>query len=346
MKVGIAGIGFMGMVHYLSYRQIDGVEVVALAEPNEKRLAGDWTDIKGNFGPRGEMMDLSGIQCFADAKQMISDADIDLLDVCLPPGMHADMAVAALDAGKHVFCEKPIALTSEDAHRMVDAAQAHGRILMIGHVLPMFPEYAKAREIVAGGEFGRLLGGHFKRVISDPQWLPHYWDAQKIGGPMLDLHVHDAHFIRLLFGMPKAVISQGRMRGELAEYWNTHFEFDDASLVVSATSGTVGQQGRSFLHGFELHLEQATLAFEFAVIDDQPELLLPLTLLLLDGTVRRPPLGDGDPMIAFQTELSEVKRAIEAGETSAILAGELARDAVTLCRAQTESIRSRQRVSC
>ena len=341
MKVGIAGIGFMGMIHYLSYDKLDGVDVVALAEPNAKRLGGDWTDIKGNFGPQGEMMDLSGIATYADAGAMIAESDVDFVDVCLPPGMHAAVAIEALQAGKHVFCEKPIALTTDDGQRMVAAAEAADRLLMIGHVLPFLPEYRKACELIESGNYGRVLGGHFTRVIDDPQWLANYWDADKIGGPMLDLHVHDAHFIRLVFGMPTSVTSVGRMRGELAEYWNTQFRFENRDLVVTATSGVINQHGRTFMHGCEIHLEEATIGFEFAVIGDQPELLLPLTILTPDGGTERPDLGGGDPMLrAFEAELAEVARSVASGTPSPILGGNLARDAVVLCHKQTESIQT------
>jgi len=346
MKVGIAGIGFMGMVHYLSYLQLKGVEVVALAEPNEKRRAGDWTDIKGNFGPPGEMMDLSGIATFSNAEEMIAEANIDFIDICLPPGLHAQVATPALQAGKHVFCEKPIALTIDDARRMVATANESDKLLLIGHVLPFNPEYHEAYKIVKSGKYGRLLGGNFKRVISDPAWLPDFYDPSKVGGPMLDLHVHDAHYIRLLFGMPLSVTSSGRLRGEVAEYWNTLFRFPDSQVVVTATSGVINQQGRSFTHGFEIHLEKASLLFEMAVIGDQPELLMPFTILDSDGGVQRPSLGGGDPLLPFELELGEVVRSVESGKPSPILSGDLALDAISLCHKQTESIRTGQRVTC
>ncbi len=135
--------------------------------------------------------------------------------------------MAAFKAGKHVLCEKPIALTTADAQRMVKAATASGKQLLIGHVLPFFPEYAFAREAIVSGRYGKLLGGHFKRIISDPQWLKDFFNPQKVGGPVIDLHIHDAHFIRLVCGMPKGVFSRGRMRGDVVEYVDTQFLFDD-----------------------------------------------------------------------------------------------------------------------
>jgi predicted dehydrogenase len=250
--------------------------------------------------------------------------------------------VQALEAGKHVFVEKPMALTVEGCREMVEAARKADRQVLVGHVLPFFPEYAKAREIIAGGQYGRVLGGHFKRVISDPLWLKDFYDPDKVGGPLVDLHVHDAHFIRMLFGMPKSVVSQGRMRGEVVEYCNTLFAFDDARLAVSAASGVIHQQGRSFTHGFEIHLERATLLYDLAVIGGKAELTMPLTVLTGDeqDNVLRPDLGGGDEITAFQYEIEEAVRSIDLGKPSAILGGDLARDAIALCHAQTESVKT------
>jgi predicted dehydrogenase len=346
MRIGIAGIGFMGMIHYLTYQKLRGVKVSALCEADRTRLAGDWRTIKGNFGPQGQMMDLTGIEKYDKLDDLIADPTLDAIDICLPPAFHATTAIKALQAGKHVFSEKPIALTAADANKMVGAAERAGRVLMIGHVLPFFPEYAQARKIIESGRHGRLLGGHFRRVISDPAWLPNYFKPEIIGGPMLDLHVHDAHLIRLLFGMPERVTSQGRMRGEVAEYWNSQCDFADRELVVSATSGIIRQQGRGFLHGFEIHLEKATLAYEFMIVRDQPHVAMPLTVFDNKGNAERPALGDGDPLMAFEAELKEVLKCFKAGRASPILAGDLARDAVVLCNKQTQSMKSGKSVKC
>lgn len=339
IRIGIAGIGFMGMVHYLTYRRVRGAKVVALCEQDPVRLGGDWRSIKGNFGPAGDMMDLSGIARYSEIEQLVDDPNVDLVDVCLPPGLHAQATIAALKAGKHVFCEKPISLSAADGVKMCATAEKTGRLLLIGHVLPFFPEYHFALEAAQSGKFGKLLGGHFKRVISDPKWLPRFYDPDHTGGPMLDLHVHDAHFIRLLFGMPKAVNTAGRMRGAVVEQFTTQFVFDDPDLVVTAASGVIRQQGRPFTHAFEIYFERATLLYDFANLATGPVLAMPLTVLDEKGRATRPKLGSGDPMDAFKAELSEVVRAVGHGRTSPVLDGLLARDAVVLCHKQTESAR-------
>lgn len=339
LRVGIVGLGFMGMIHYLAYRKVRGAKVVAVCETDPKRLAGDWRSIKGNFGPKGQRMDLSHLARYSRVEDLLADPHVDLVDVCLPPSLHAATAAAASSAGKHVFCEKPIALTPADAERMVRAAERAGKLLMIGHVLPFFPEYHFAYEAVCQGRYGRMLGGHFKRIISDPLWLPDFYNPATTGGPMIDLHVHDAHFIRLLCGMPRQVQSAGRMRGEVVERFHTQFLFDDPDVVVTAASGVIDQQGRPFTHGFEIYLEQATLLYEHATIGKGLDANLPLTVLENNGKVKRPKLGGGDPVNSFVREISEVVRAVEAGQPSPVLDGRLARDAVVLCQKQTESVR-------
>lgn len=340
IRVGIAGIGFMGWIHYLAYQKVANVQLAAICTRDPKKLAGDWRGIKGNFGPEGTQVDVSGLGTYARLEDLLADDQVDVVDICLPPALHAEASVQALRAGKHVFCEKPMALTTEECDRMLQAAEQSGKQLLIGHVLPLFPEYAYAHQTIQSGRHGKLLGGTFKRVISDPLWLNDFYDPQRVGGPLIDLHVHDAHLIRLLFGMPWAVSSVGRMRGQVVEYCNSLFHYMDPELVVSATSGVINQQGRSFTHGFEIHLERATMHYEFAVIGDKPELLMPLTILDDQGQVERPELGNGDPVTAFEAEIQAVADSIGSGQPSPVLDGSLARDAIVLCHKQTEAVQT------
>ena len=110
------------------------------------------------------------------------------------------------------------------------------------------------------------------------------------------------------------------------------------ALVVSAVSGIIGQQGRPFTHAFEIHLERATLHYDFAAFADNAE-LMPLKILTEDGRVVRPDLGDGDPVRAFEAEIAEVAASLERGLASDLLSAALARDAIVLCQRQGESAR-------
>lgn len=331
LKIGIVGIGFMGMIHYLAYQRIENVKVVALCESYSKeRLAGDWTKIKGNFGPAGKQMDLAGIATYDNIDDLLKDPNVDVVDICLPPASHAANTIAALKAGKNVFCEKPISLRQEQGVEMVAAAKETGKILMIGHVLPFFNEFNYIYKAAAENRFGKLLGGSFTRVISDPKWLKNFYSLDGSGGPMLDLHIHDAHFIRLLFGMPRTVQCAGRLRGDVPEYFNTQFLYDDPNLVVTATSGCIMQQSRPFQYSYEVHFEKATV---FTDCFNK----VPVTVLHEDDSIEKPEFPAGDDITPFVNELTEARNCFVAGKTSPILDGVLARDALTLCHKEIES---------
>lgn len=342
LRVGIAGIGFMGMIHYLAYQRAAGAKVAALWSRSAKKRAGDWRDIQGNFGPRGEQIDLAGVSTCAEYAELLADESIDLIDICLPPDQHAQAALAALSARKHVFCEKPISVSLADADRMVAAAKSSGKQLLIGHVLPFMGEFAFALAAVRGGQYGKLRGGYFKRIISDPIWLKDFYDPHKTGGPLVDLHIHDAHFIRLLFGMPRAVMSSGRLRGDVVDFASTQFMFDDLDLCVSSASGVIHQQGRPFTHGFEIYFENATLVYNLAGFGPPGKFGTPLSVLTQGGEALQPELPAAHELAGFTSEIEEVARAIASGQPSHLLDGGLARDALELCHKQTESVRRRE----
>ena len=336
LHIGIHGLGFMGMMHYLAYQKLSGVQVTAICESLPERRKGDWTSIKGNFGPQGTQMDLTGVKTYADAEEMYADPNVDLVDICLPPNLHAPTTIAALKAGKHVFCEKPIALSLNDADAMTAAAEASKKLFMVGHVLPFFPAYAFVYEAVRTNKYGKLIGGHFDRVISDPVWLNDFYNMSTFGGPLLDLHIHDAHFIRLLFGMPKQVQSIGRLRGEVPEYFSTQFVFDDPNLVVTSTSGCIFQQGRPFMARSEVHFEKATLVIDGAGT----------TILSEDGKVLPAELPVLDEVGCFVNELKEMTDSVNQGHVSPILDGTLARDALLIALKEMEALQKRQAVMC
>src|SRR5262249_23677686 len=100
VRIGIAGIGFMGMIHYLPAAKLRGAKVTAVQSRDVKKRAGDWRGIRGNFGPPGTQMDLGKVKRHEHFDDLLAD-DIDLVDICTPTHLHEEMAIAALKAGKH-----------------------------------------------------------------------------------------------------------------------------------------------------------------------------------------------------------------------------------------------------
>jgi predicted dehydrogenase len=340
IHVGIVGLGFMGMIHYLAYQQLPGVRVAAICTRSEQRRRGDWTGIRGNFGPAGCQMDLAGVATYARLEDMLAGSDVDLIDVTLPSALHVAATIAAIQAGKHVLCEKPLALERAACDRMAEAARAGNRRLFVGHVLPFFPEYAWALAAVRSDAYGPLQGAAFRRVTSNPTWVANYWSASECGGPLFDLHVHDAHFIRLIAGMPERATSRGRLRDGIPEFWHTLFEFAGGPAIVEATCGTIDQQGRAFDHGFEIRLEEATLLFQFAMMGGVGRYLCPPTMLDSQGRAVPVELSAGDPLQAFVAELSHVLQCLQDDQDSNLLNSQFASDAIQLCELQRASLLS------
>jgi predicted dehydrogenase len=333
MQIGIVGIGFMGRIHFLAAQKVKGARVTALCSRDAKKLAGDWRGIRGNFGPPGQKMDLSGIKKYEHLDDLLADPDIDLVDICNPTHVHAETTIKALRAGKQVLVEKAIALEPKEADAMVKTAGSMGRLLMVAHVLPFFPEFAFAADAVRSGRYGRLLGAHFKRVISKPDWSAEIGDATKTGGPAVDLHIHDTHFIGLVCGVPGKVFSSGIENHGAVEYLTTQYLYGDGGPAVSCSSGAVAQKGRPFVHGYEIYLEQATLVYESGAT--------PLTVLTADGRVKQPkPKGGTEATSGFTAEIQAAVEGIKIGKEPDLLSGKLARDALLLCHKECQSVRT------
>jgi predicted dehydrogenase len=333
IRIGIAGIGFMGMIHFLAARGLRGAHVAAICSRDPKKRGGDWTGIHGNFGPPGTQMDVTGIACLESFEALLADPAVDLIDICTPTSQHADMAVAALRAAKHVLVEKPIALTTADADRMVQAARTHSRMLLVGHVLPFFPEFALLAAAVRSQEYGRLLAGQFQRVIARPDWSAAIADVAQTGGPAIDLHIHDTHFIRMLCGMPDTVFATGHVENDAVVHINAQYRYSGSGPSLACASGALCQRGRPFVHGYEVYFERGTLVHLSDVI--------PPTLYGADRQSEQLKLaGGGDAVACFTAELQAAVNGIETGRPPPELDGRLARDALELCHRECESVRS------
>ena len=346
VRIGIIGIGFMGMIHYYGTRKVSGAEVAAICTRDRKKLEGDWTSIQGNFGPRGGKEDLSHLRRYSRIEDLLADPDIDLVDICLPVQLHKAVSIAALEAGKHVLVEKPISTRLDDATEMVEVGNASGRHFMVAHVLPFFAEFAYAKNAVESGDYGQLHAAHFKRVTSKPMKAYDLEELKRSGGPGIDLHIHDTHFIQLLFGVPDAVFSRGSLATDnLATSLTTQYIYNDRDLSISCSSGGMSQNGRAFSHGFEIYLEKATLLYEFATLGGQPATSMPLTLLTEAGEVQQVDLGEMGPIDAFTDEIQYAVDAIEGGYEPTALSAVGARDALALCYKEAESVKTGQIVS-
>lgn len=349
VRIGIVGIGFMGWTHFsgatkftedgkITGSKLKGAAVTAICTRSPEKLIGDWRSIQGNFGPRGANLDLTEISSYDNYREMIKDPDIDLIDICLPNDQHEKVAIDALEAGKHVIVEKPIALDPKAADRMIAASKKTGKLLMVAHVLPFFPEFKFAAEAISSGKYGKLRAAHFRRVISPPKWSSDMSDFQRLGGWGIDLHIHDNHFISLACGVPKQVFSRGILEGGFVNHVHTQYVYEDMSYAVSAVSGGIAAEGLAFASGFELFLEKATLMYSAGTVAGQWCADRPLTVIE-NGKAKQPKLKGGSEWCsAFTSELQLAVDGVRSGQVPDLLSAELARAALKMCHAEARSI--------
>jgi predicted dehydrogenase len=342
VNVGLVGIGFMGWIHSLAYRRSEFADLIAFASKDPKKRGGDWRGIQGNFGPPGEQISLEGLDVAETLEALVRLPQVDVIDICLPPHLHVDAACSAMEHGKDVFIEKPVALTLEGCHRIQETSRKTGQLALVAHVLPYMGPFAYATELVRSGKYGPAIGGYFKRVISDPTWIPDFYQADKVGGPLVDLHVHDLHWIQLLFGKPKSTHAVGRLHGSVAKYVHVLYEFESPDIAVSSSSGVIDGPGRPFTHAFELHLRDATVHFEFAAHSDAAE-SMPLKVIARDGQVLRPELPAADDIDAFEAEIGEMAQSVLSRQSAPRLSLDHAAGAVELAlEIQEQLIASRR----
>ena len=169
VRLAIIGTGGMGSVHATGIAHDPDVELrwtVDLDLPRAEALA-----------------TTTGATATASMAEALADPDVDAVLIALPTSLHRMATEAAAKAGKHVFCEKPIARTAEDGQAMVAACEAAGVTLMIGHVVRFFPEYARIKEILDSGELGQVATVRASRTNPPVQERsPWFADVEKNGG--------------------------------------------------------------------------------------------------------------------------------------------------------------------
>lgn len=266
VKVGIIGLGFMGTTHFAIHRELGKSEITAVADVDERKLSGDWSRVIGNIGggDNSKPVDLSGIKTYKDAMDLIADPEVEMVDICVPTYLHEKYAVAALESGKHVLCEKPIGRTFSEAKRITEAAEKSDKFFSNGLCVRYWPEYRHAFELYNSGKLGKMISATFKRVspsIHGNAWENWFMKSELSGSALLDLHLHDTDLVRYFFGRPKTVTSFG-VRGFRSDngidHVVTRYDFGDGSLVLTE-GGWDPAKTTPFEMSFQIVCEKGTI---------------------------------------------------------------------------------------
>lgn len=271
LGVGLVGSGFMGRCHAFAYRAVDGVfrtpfkidleiladidaatAVRAATELGFKRSTGDW-------------------------RELVADPNVDVVSVATPNELHEPIALAAIQHGKAVWCEKPLTTSIGGAKRMADAAEKAGVTTIVGFNYLKNPTLALAKEIITSGEIGAVIsfrGIHAEEYMADPL-TPFSWKHQGGGGgAMADIGSHIISMARYLVGDIVEVCGQAdtvtktRPAARGASEMRTVEVDDQAHFIARFANGASGSihatwaaPGRNMLLGFELFASKGSLAF-------------------------------------------------------------------------------------
>jgi len=193
MRVGIAGTGFMGSAHADGWAQTGAKIVGFVAETVQEA-----EPLAAQYGA-AVYKNLSALH-----------QDVDVLDICTPTHLHYEQVLLAAEAGKHIICEKPLALTVEQGQAMLAACRRAGVRMLVAHVVRFFPEYAQAKAIAANGDVGRIGVVRLTRGSYRPKKPVGNWflDESRSGGIILDLMIHDFDYARWVAGEVERVYAK------------------------------------------------------------------------------------------------------------------------------------------
>jgi len=265
VNVAVVGLGFMGVTHLRAYLENPAARVAAVCDPLRLPVNGIIPGIAGNIKSTGDIHLGADVKTFSKLEELLAAPEIDLVDICTPTPMHHAQVIAALRAGRHVLCEKPLARTSAAAREIVAAAEITPGILMPAMCMRFWPGWAWLKQVVAEKSYGPVLAARFRRMSELPAWsqLGTYTGAgSDLGGALFDLHIHDTDFVNYLFGRPQTVFSSGVVAtGGSINHVVTQYGYSDGPAVYAEGSWLLTQ---GFNMAYTLHCERATLDFDLS----------------------------------------------------------------------------------
>ena len=259
IRVAMIGFGGIARAHYMGYARlsVEGapVKLVAVCDIEPERFD---AKLKINAYNTSESLPES-IRRYTDVDELIRSEEFDMADICLPTYLHKDYSIKLMAAGKHVMCEKPMALSGEDCEEMLAASKKFGRRLMIGQCLRFNATYEYLKDAVASGRYGALRRLFMERRSAQPKWSFDHWfeDTARSGGCILDMHIHDIDMARWLLGEPKAVSA---LAYDTVARWaveNSRLYYDDTIVVINGSWDE--PRSSRFYWGFNAGFEGASI---------------------------------------------------------------------------------------
>lgn len=319
--VGVIGLGFMGCTHARAYQAAARAgypcRLAAVCDPSAEKRSGQIA-AGGNIAT-GEsadrLFDAQNVRGYERPEDLLADRSVGLVSICTYTDSHVDLAIAALNAGKHVLVEKPIALDSASVRRLADATRSARTLCMPAMCMRFWPGWDWLHARIADRSLGSLRSVTFTRLGSGPTWAGDFYrDLARSGGALFDLHIHDTDFVYWCFGRPRTITSVGDGMHVTTLYG---FESGPAHVVAEGAWDLAPKAG--FRMRFLATFERGTAEFD---INRTPWLALHTASATQDVEL---PAGTGyDWEIRHLVEqIAEGSRALRATMDDAVAVAEL-----------------------
>ena len=267
-RVAILGYGFMGKTHARAFQRANDEHtpctIVAIADPFITSII-DAPD-SGNISTTARPIDLTNVQLSDNAQSIINNPDIDLISICTHTDTHVDLAIEAINAGKHVLVEKPIAIHHVDVQRLATAAARAKTHCIPAMCMRYWPAWTHLKAIIDTKPYGAIRSATFQRLGTRPNWAADFYaDTKKSGGVLQDLHIHDTDFIVHCFGLPSSVTTVGDQL-----HLTTLYNYEPTGsnpIHVTASGAWDHQPAVGYQMKYTIVCERATIDFDITRAD-------------------------------------------------------------------------------
>lgn len=325
IQVGLLGAGFIGQTHAQAYQSIPGAELVAVADVN--REAAD------------KLAEQTGARPTYDVDTILAAGDIQVVDICLPTFLHEKCVVQAAQNGKHILCEKPVALSLAQADHMIGAIRENGVIAMVAQVIRFWPEYVAIKQLLESGELGAPASARAARLAVAPKWGSWFRNPELSGGAVLDLHIHDLDYVYWLFGRPRTVYAIGTASETGAwDYVVTSLDYGDKKATVEASY--VMPDGFPFEMAFRLLGTEGCADYRFRVDGQVGERDSASTEFVVYRPGQPPESVACSQEDAYRAELAYFAQCASEGRHPTIATFEEAREVLEIALAARQSLES------
>jgi len=314
LRIGILGAGWTGNVHAHAYAQMADVEIAGVVGRREPKVQ--------------ELASSLGVPGLTDPWQLLDDDTVDAIDVCYPTRVHHEYAMAALQRGKHVLCETPLALTLGEAEAMVAAARASGKLLLIAQVMRFVEEYTYVRDTVRSGDLGKPLVAYAYRA--GPRWPRH--SSAEFGELVIEPMIHDFDYLNWLLGKPAAVSATG-LAGPTGEVEHVFASLQYAGMLGQVEGSHLVPASYPFTTHLRVLCEEGAVETGFRFLADRVEGVLiryPQT-----GAPETPTIPARDP---YWAECCYFVDCVAGKADPTLISAEVARAGLQVALAAKESL--------